>query len=70
MSPFLRRVGLTLSFVIVAMALHAQLTARPTVQIATRIDAAQAIGEKPARARVGRVTQPRNVPRPVASVFA
>lgn len=67
MSPLLRRVGFILSFVIVAMALHAQLTARPVVQLATQISDAQSVFEKPARARVGRVTQLRNVPRPVSA---
>lgn len=70
MSPLLRRVGFILSFAIVAMALQAQLTARPAVQVATQFDASQAIVEKPARARVGRVTQLRNAPRPVAAVLA
>ncbi|CAN7406561.1 hypothetical protein [Bosea sp. LjRoot237] len=70
MSPFLRRTGFILSFVIVAMTLHAQLSARPTVQLATHISDAQAVFEKPARARVGRVTQLRNVSRPVPVVLA
>jgi hypothetical protein len=69
MSPFLRRVGFALSFVIVAMALHAQLSARPTVQLATQVNDAQAVFEKPARARLGRVTQLRNTPRPMAAVL-
>ncbi|MCV9935121.1 hypothetical protein OIU35_01975 [Boseaceae bacterium BT-24-1] len=69
MSPFLRRVGFILSFVIVAMALHAQLAARPTLQLVTQISTSQAVSEKPARARLGRVTQLRNVPRPVAAVL-
>ncbi|WID96919.1 hypothetical protein QO058_01105 [Bosea vestrisii] len=70
MSPFLRRVGFILSFVIVAMALHAQLTARPTLQLATQVSKSQAVSEKPARARIGRVTQLRNTPRPVTSALA
>jgi len=69
MSPFLRRTGFILSFVIIAMALHTQLSARPAVQLATQINDAEAVFEKPARARVGRVTQSRTAPRPVAAVL-
>jgi hypothetical protein len=70
MSPLLRRVGFTLSFVIVAMALHAQLSARPTLQLATQVSNAQVVFEKSSRPRVGRVAEPRRIPRPVAAALA
>ena len=70
MSPLLRRVGFILSFVIVAMALHAQLSARPTLQLATQVSNAQVVFEKSSRPRVGRVAEPRRIPRPVAAALA
>lgn len=70
MSPLLRRIGFTLSFVIVTMALHAQLTARPVVQLATQISDAQVVFEKSSRPRIGRVTEARRMPRPVAANLA
>ena len=70
MSPFLRRLGFILSFAIVAMALQAQLSARPTLQLATQISDAQVVFEKSSRPRTGRVTQLRRMPRPVAVTLA
>ncbi|MEI5663617.1 hypothetical protein WBO78_01620 [Bosea sp. CCNWLW174] len=70
MSPLLRRVGFALSFVIVAMALQAQLSARPTLQFATQISDAQVVFEKSSRPRVGRVTEPRRMPRTVSAALA
>ena len=46
MSPFLRRVGFALSFVIVAMTLQTQLSTRPTLQLATQVSDAQVVFEK------------------------
>lgn len=70
MSPFLRRAGFALSFVIVAMALHAQLTARPTLRLASQISDAQVVFEKSSRPRVGRVAEPRRIPRPMGAILA
>jgi hypothetical protein len=70
MSPLLRRIGFTLSFVIVAMALHAQLTARPTLRVATQISDSQIVFEKSSRPRIGRVAEARRMPRPVAANLA
>jgi hypothetical protein len=70
MSPLLRRIGFTLSFVIIAMALQAQLTARPTLQLATQISDAQIVFEKSSRPRIGRVAEARRMPRPVAANLA
>lgn len=69
MSPFLRRVGFALSFVILATALHAQIFACPTVQVALQIAASQISVEKPARARLSRAVQSRPMSRPVAAAF-
>lgn len=65
MSPFLRRVGFILSFAIIAMALQAQLSARPTLQLATQVSDAQVVFEKSSKPRTGRVAQLRRMPRPV-----
>ncbi|SFB68191.1 hypothetical protein SAMN05428997_101228 [Bosea sp. CRIB-10] len=70
MSPLLRRAGFILSFAIVAMALQAQLTARPTLQLATQVSDAQVVFEKSSRPRVGRVTESRRMPRPVTTKLA
>ncbi|HEV2509718.1 hypothetical protein [Bosea sp. (in: a-proteobacteria)] len=70
MSPLLRRVGFTLSFVIVAMALNAQLAARPTLQLVTQVSDAQIVFEKSSRPRIGRVAEPRRMPRPMAAAHA
>jgi hypothetical protein len=70
MSPLLRRVGFALSFVIVAMALQAQLTARPTLQLSAQISDARVVFEKSSRPRIGRVTETRRMPRPVAANLA
>ncbi|WP_186421181.1 hypothetical protein [Bosea sp. CS1GBMeth4] len=64
MSPFLRRVGFILCFAIVTTTLHAQLSACPTIQIATQVGASQVSVEKPARARLTRAAQTRSMPRP------
>ncbi len=70
MSPFLRRVGFALSFVIVAMALQTQLSTRPTLQLATQVSDAQVVFEKSSKPRTGRVAQLRRMPRPVAANLA
>lgn len=70
MSPLLRRLGFILSFAIVAMALQTQLTARPTVQLATQVSDAQVVFEKSSKPRTGRVTQLRRMPRPVSAELA
>lgn len=70
MSPFLRRVGFILSFAIIAMALQTQLSARPTLQLATQVSADQVVFEKSSKPRTGRVTQLRRMPRPVAAAMA
>ncbi|WP_100960343.1 hypothetical protein [Bosea sp. FBZP-16] len=70
MSPLLRRLGFILSFVIVAMALQAQLSARPTLQLATQISDAQVVFEKSSRPRVGRVAEPRRMARIVSAALA
>jgi hypothetical protein len=70
MSPLLRRIGFLLSFVVVAMALHAQLSARPTFAVATRISDAQVVFEKSSRPRIGRVAEPRRIQRPVGAIPA
>jgi hypothetical protein len=70
MSPLLRRLGFILSFAVVAIALQAQLSARPTLQIATQVSDAQVVFEKSSRPRVGRVTEARRMPRPVAANLA
>ncbi|MBA4221129.1 hypothetical protein [Bosea vestrisii] len=70
MSPLLRRAGFILSFAIVAMALQAQLTARPTLQFATQVSDAQVVFEKSSKPRTGRAAQLRRMPRPVAANLA
>lgn len=70
MSPLLRRLGFILSFAIVAMALQTQLTARPTVQLATQVSDAQVVFEKSSKPRTGRVTQLRRMPRPASAELA
>ncbi|KRE12960.1 hypothetical protein ASE66_21015 [Bosea sp. Root483D1] len=70
MSPFFRRLGFILSFAIVAMALQAQLTARPTLRLATQVSDAQIVFEKSSRPRVGRVTEARRMSRPVPVALA
>jgi hypothetical protein len=70
MPPLLRRLGFILSFAIVAMALQAQLSARPTLQLFTQISDAQVVFEKSSRPRVGRVAEARRMPRPVAANLA
>lgn len=70
MSPLLRRLGFVLSFAIVTMALQTQLSARPTVQLATQVSDAQVVFEKSSKPRTGRVTQLRRMPRPVSAELA
>lgn len=70
MSPFLRRVGFILSFAIIAMALQTQLSARPTLQLATQVSDAQVVFEKSSKPRTGRIAQSRRMPRPVPAELA
>lgn len=70
MSPLLRRAGFALSFVIVAMALQAQLSARPILQLATEVSDAQVVFEKSSKPRAGRIAELRRLPRPVAATLA
>jgi hypothetical protein len=70
MSPLLRRVGFVLSFAIIAMALQTQLSARPTLQLATQVSDAQVVFEKSSKPRTGRVTQLRRMPRLVPAELA
>ena len=70
MSPLLRRVGFILSFAIIAMALQAQLSARPTLQLATQVSDAQVVFEKSSKPRTGRIAQLRRMPRPAPSELA
>lgn len=70
MSPVLRRVGFALSFVIVAMALQTQLSARPLVPVAVQISDAEVVFEKSSKPRAGRVAELRRLPRPVAATLA
>lgn len=70
MSPLLRRLGFILSFAIVAMALQTQLSARPTVQLATQVSDAQVVFEKSSKPRTGRVAQLRRMPRPLSAELA
>jgi hypothetical protein len=70
MSPALRILGFVFSFAIVATALTAQLSARPTMSVATEISEARAHFEKPSRPRVGRMAELRRLPRAVVGVLA
>lgn len=66
----LRLAGFTFSFVIVAMVLCVQLSARPTVSVSLQISEAQAVLAKSQRARVGRLAELRRLPRFVAAKLA
>jgi len=70
MSPLFRLFGFIVSFVIVAMALNAQLTARPTLQIATQISDSGIVFEKSSRPRIGRIAELRRLPPPDVAAFA
>lgn len=70
MSPLLRCVGFILSFAIIAIALQTQLSARPTLQLATQVSDAQVVFEKSSKPRTGRVTQLRRMPRPLSAELA